>query len=296
MSMTGSVFVTGGSGFIGRNLIEALGDDYDILAPSHAELELLDEEAVAAYLSRHGVDVVVHCAVRPGHRAARDPSQQLQRNLRMFAALARCRERYRRLIFVSSGAVYDARHYEPRLPETAFGRHLPVDDHGFSKFLCAAYAATRPDIVELRCIGVFGRYEDYTIRFISNAICRTLFDLPVTLRQNRRFDYVPVTDLVGVIERFFTCEVRHDAYNVSAPHTWELLDLARLVVGLSGKDLPIVVANEGLGVEYSGDGRRLREDLPEFAFTPLQEAVARLYEWYAQRRESIDRESLLADK
>jgi UDP-glucose 4-epimerase len=296
MSMTGSVFVTGGSGFIGRNLIEALGDGYDILAPSHAELELLDGEAVAAYLSRHCVDVVVHCAVRPGHRAARDPSQQLQRNLRMFATLARCRERYRRLIFVSSGAVYDARHYEPRLPETAFGRHLPVDDHGFSKFLCAAYAATRPDIVELRPFGVFGRYEDYTIRFISNAICRTLFDLPVTLRQNRRFDYVPVTDLVGVIERFFTCEVRHDAYNVSAPHTWELLDLARLVVGLSGKDLPIVVANEGLGVEYSGDGRRLREDLPEFAFTPLQEAVARLYEWYAQRRESIDRESLLADK
>ena len=73
--MTGSVFVTGGSGFIGRNLVEALGDEYDILAPSHAELELLDEEAVATYLNRHRVEVVVHCAVRPGHRAARDPSQ-----------------------------------------------------------------------------------------------------------------------------------------------------------------------------------------------------------------------------
>ena len=296
MAMTGSVFVTGGSGFIGRNLIEALGDHYDMLAPSHDELELLDEDAVAAYLGRHDVDVVVHCAVRPGHRAARDPSGQLQRNLHMFAALARCRERYRRLIFVSSGAVYDARHYEPRLAETAFGRHVPADDHGFSKFLCAAYAATRPDIVELRPFGVFGRYEDYTIRFISNAICRTLVGLPVTLRQNRRFDYVPVSDLVGVIERFFTCEARYDAYNVSAPRTWELLELARLVVSLSGKDLPIVVAREGLGVEYSGDGRRLREELLDFAFTPLQDAVSRLYEWYALRRESIDRESLLVDK
>jgi GDP-L-fucose synthase len=296
MAMTGSVFITGGSGFIGRNLIEALGDDYDILAPSHAELELLDEEAVAAYLGRHDIDVVVHCAVRPGHRAARDPSGQLERNLRMFAALARCRERYRRLIFLSSGAVYDERHYGPRVSETAFGRHVPIDDHGFSKFLCATYAATRPDIVELRPFGVFGRYEDYTIRFISNAICRTLFDLPVTLRQNRRFDYVVVNDLVGVIERFFTCEVRYDAYNVSAPRTWELLELARLVVGLSGKDLPIVVANEGLGVEYSGDSRRLREELPEFAFTPLQESVSRLYDWYALRRESIDRGSLLVDK
>jgi GDP-L-fucose synthase len=294
--MTGSVFVTGGSGFIGRNLVEALGDEYDILAPSHAELELLDEEAVATYLNRHRVEVVVHCAVRPGHRAARDPSQQLQRNLRMFAALARCRERYRRLIFVSSGAVYDARHYEPRLPETAFGRHVPVDELGFSKYLCAAYAATRPDIVELRPFGVFGPYENSGIRFISNAICRTLLDLPVRLRQNRRFDYVPVGDLVGVIERFFTCEARHDAYNVSAEHTWELLDLARLVVGLSGKDLPIVVAHEGLGPEYSGNDGRLRDELPDFAFTAVEDAVTRLYEWYEERRGSIDRAALLADE
>jgi GDP-L-fucose synthase len=118
----------------------------------------------------------------------------------------------------------------------------------------------------------------------------------VRLRQNRRFDYVPVGDLVGVIERFFTCEARHDAYNVSAEHTWELLDLARLVVGLSGKDLPIVVAHEGLGPEYSGDDGRLRDELPDFAFTAVEDAVTRLYEWYEERRGSIDRAALLADE
>ena len=294
--MTEAILVTGGSGFIGRNLTEDLGDRWDILAPTHAELELLDDHRVARYLSSHEVDVVVHCAVRPGHRNASDPSGQLERNLRMFANLARCRGRYRRLVFVSSGAVYDQRHYRPRLPESAFGDHVPADEHGFSKYLCAAYAATRPDIVELRPFGVFGRYEDYAIRFISNAICKTLVGLPVTLRQNRRFDYTPVQDLVRVIERLFTHEARHGAYNVSAPQTWQLLDLARLVVRLSGKDVPVVVANDGMGVEYSGDGRRLREELPDLTTTPVDEAVATLYEWYAERRRLIDRAALLVDR
>ncbi len=267
-----------------------------MLAPTHAELELLDQEQVASYLTTHDVDVVVHCAVRPGHRNARDPSGQLERNLRMFTNLARCRGRYRRLIFVSSGAVYDERHYRPRLPESAFGEHVPVDEHGFSKFLCAAYAATRSDIVELRPFGVFGCHEDYAIRFISNAICKTLVGLPVTLRQNRRFDYTPAQDLVRVIERLFTHDPCHGAYNVSAEQPWELLDLARFVVGLSEKDVPVIVANEGMGVEYSGDGRRLREELPDLVATAVAEAVARLYEWYADRRRLIDREALLVDR
>ncbi len=294
--MTETILVTGGSGFIGRNLTEDLGGRWDILAPTHAELDLLDDERVARYLGSHDVDVVVHCAVRPGHRNAPDPSGQLERNLRMFANLARCRGRYRRLVLVSSGAVYDQRHCRPRLPESAFGDHVPADEHGFSKYLCAAYAATRPDIVELRPFGVFGRYEDYALRFISNAICKTLVGLPVTLRQNRRFDYTPVRDLVRVIERFFTHEARHGAYNVSAPETWQLLDLARLVVRLSGKDVPVVVANDGMGVEYSGDGRRLREELPDLSATPVDEAVVTLYEWYAERRRLIDRAALLVDR
>ncbi len=292
--MSGAVLVTGGAGFIGRNLVAELGERWQVLAPTHGELELLDQERVQAYLAAHAVDVVVHCAVRPGHRHAVDPSGQLERNLRMFANLARCRGRYRRLIFVSSGAVYGG-HERARLPESAFGEHVPADEHGLSKYLCAAYAATRPDMVELRPFGVFGPYEDYAIRFISNAICKTLYDLPVTLRQDRLFDYTPVRHLACVIERFFTHDPAHHAYNVSATEPVHLLDLARLVVRLSGKDVPVVVANEGMGAQYSGDGRRLRIELPDLVPPSVEQAVAELYDWYTQRRAAIDRSLLLVD-
>ena len=53
------LLITGGSGFIGRNLAEQLAGDHEVMAPPRAELDLLDDQAVAAYLSRHAFDVVI---------------------------------------------------------------------------------------------------------------------------------------------------------------------------------------------------------------------------------------------
>ena len=40
-----NILITGGSGFIGKNLREQLQGKYNIYAPSHSELELLDYDA-----------------------------------------------------------------------------------------------------------------------------------------------------------------------------------------------------------------------------------------------------------
>jgi len=290
------VLLTGGSGFIGRNVIAQLGGRYEILAPTHAELELTDADAVAAWLARHPVDAVIHAAVRPGHRNAADPSRQLEVNLRTYLNLIRCRESWGRMLYLSSGAVYGTQGDVVRATEADEGCVVPADEHGFSRYVLAGLARHDPGVVELRPFGVFGKYEDYAIRFISNAICKTLFDLPVTLRRDRRFSYLWVDDLMPVLAHFLEAPAARGAFNVTPDATDSLRDLADLVVAASGKDLPVRVAQEGVGLEYTGDNARLRAEMPDLRFTPTSAAVERLYGWYAAHKSGIVYEELLVDK
>ena len=58
-----TLLITGSSGMVGRNVKEhPKAKDYHLLTPSSAELNLLDKNAVEAYIKAHKPDIVVHCA------------------------------------------------------------------------------------------------------------------------------------------------------------------------------------------------------------------------------------------
>ncbi|MBI3072319.1 MAG: NAD(P)-dependent oxidoreductase [Deltaproteobacteria bacterium] len=290
------VLITGGSGFIGRHLVEAFAARYEVLAPTRAELDLVDASAVKRYLADHPVDVIVHGAVQPGHRASKDPSNQLFKNCRMFFNFARCLRPSQRMIILGSGLVYDLRHYVPKMKETYFDTHVPADEGGFSKYIIAKYAERNAQMTELRLFGVFGAYEDYSIRFISNAICKALFDLPITLRQRRLFDYLYVKDLPAIIEGFFAEPGSETAYNVTPDFAVDLYAIAERVRILMRKDVPILVAEDGFGIEYSGDNARFRQRMPGVHFTALDDAIRDLAGWYRTHKSDIRRDWLLVDK
>lgn len=291
------ILLTGGSGFIGRNLIELMGHKHSILAPSSRELNLLDDNAVRNYLQQHKVDFVIHSATTPGHRNAPPVPDLASRNLRMFFNLARNIHLFEKMIYLGSGAVYDARHYIPRMREDYFDAHVPADAHGLSKYAISKYVEHEPRIIELRLFGVFGKYEDYEIRFISNAICKSLFGLPITIKQNRRFDYLYVNDLPEILEFF----MEHDTgstniFNACNDTSIELIDLAQMVTDISDSQHEVVVKTPGLGLEYSGDNSLLRSFMPEFNLTPMDQAVKELYCWYSDNKHTIDPQLLLVDK
>lgn len=295
--MSKRILLTGGSGFIGRNLLESpLARKYELVAPRHAELELLDEDAVAGFLRDGRFDAVIHNAAKPGHRNAKEPGKVFYENTRMFFNLARNAARFGKMIVIGSGAAYDMRHYRPKMREDYFDAHVPADEHGLCKYVCGKYIEKADNITDLRVFGIYGKYEDYAIRFISNMICKALFGLPLTMKQNRRFDYLWVEDLFPVLEYFIENRPAHKAYNVTPDSSVELLELARLVLKAAGKELPIQAAQPGLGTEYSGDNARLKGEVKGLSFTAHEAAIAKLYSWYEQNKASIDRQVLLADK
>jgi len=97
-------------------------------------------------------------------------------------------------------------------------------------------------------------------------ICKAIFDLPLTMHQNRRFDYLYVNDLSQVVEYFIEHNGRYKAYNVTPDDSIELYQLAQLVLRVAGKDLPIAVVREDMGPEYTGDNTRLRKEMPGVLF------------------------------
>ncbi|MFA5770739.1 MAG: NAD-dependent epimerase/dehydratase family protein, partial [Patescibacteria group bacterium] len=61
-----NILLTGGTGFIGRNLCDGLKDEYKIFTPRHSELEVSDTDAVRKYIIKNKIKVVIHTAVKGG--------------------------------------------------------------------------------------------------------------------------------------------------------------------------------------------------------------------------------------
>jgi len=291
------ILLTGGSGFIGKNILESyLSEKYEIIAPRSSELNLLDQGSVSEFFNNYKIDIIIHGGCKPGHRNAKDPTGIFYANTRMFFNLINHHDKYEKFINIGSGAIYDMRYYKPKLKEEDFGTYIPVDEHGFCKYVVAKHIDHLDRIVDLRVFGIFGKYEDYAIRFISNAICKTIFDLPITIKQNRKFDYIYIDDFMPILDYFIQNDPKYKTYNVTPDKSIELLELAEIVRDISKKDLPVKIAMDGLGLEYSGDNSRLRKEIKFLKFTEITESVENLYNWYSSNSNIINKELLFFDK
>ena len=291
------ILLTGGSGFIGKNIRESyLSSKYEIISPSSKELNVSDESSVDDFFRTHTVDYVIHSAIKPAHRNALDVNNIFYTNTRMFFNLERHKHEYKKMLVIGSGAIYDCRNYRPKMKEDDYTMFIPADDHGYCKYVCEKVIEHSTNIYDLRVFGIFGKYEDYAIRFISNAICKTIFDLPITIKQNRKFDYLFVDDLYKILDWFIEQNPLYKSYNITPDSSISLYELASIVKKISKKDLPIIVHQEGDGLEYSGDNTRLISELTKFSFTPIEEAIKQLYFWYLDKKDSLNINLLLTDK
>ena len=290
------ILITGGSGFIGRNLVQELASTHEVLAPSSVELNLLRAQDVRDYLNSHRVDVVVHAATTRSNRRVTAPTDLIDRNCRMFFNLARNQGRFGKMIHFGSGAQYGDRTQLPaQVGESYFDTRVPVDPYGFSKYICAKYIEHSDRILDLRLFAVFGPHEDYTVRFISNACCRALRGLPIVLRQNVVFDYLYVKDLARITRWFIGNDARYRAYNVCSGRPMALRELASIVAEVSGRNPAVSVAKTGMDSEYTADNSRLLTEIGAYQFSDLRSSVGELYEWYRANPDLVDSDVLEFD-
>ena len=291
------VILTGGSGFIGRNLRESfLSEKYELLAPTRSEMNLLDEHSVQSFFKKNPCDVLIHSAIKPANRAASDLNRIMSDNSIMFFNILHNEEAFGKLIHLGSGSGYDMRYYKPKIKEVDFGEHIPIDELGLYKYMVGKYAEFSSKIIDLRLFGIYGKYEDYSIRFISNMICKAILGLPLTMKQDRKFDYLFVDDFPKILEYFIDKKPKFSAYNITPDSSIALSQIAQSVLDIGGYNLPIEINSPCQGLEYSGDNSRLKQEIESIQFTELDEGIQKLFSYYRDNKDIIDPRLLEIDK
>ena len=293
--MEKSVLLTGGSRFIGRNIREFFSDKYKVISPGSSELNLLNEKAVTDFFSKNSFDYIFHCAGVGVSRGDKE-NAVLEKNLKMFHNLFNAYSKEdTKLVLFGSGAEYNKENSLEKVKEAEFNRSIPKDPYGYAKYAISNEIKDYNDVVVLRLFGVYGKYEDYAYRFISNAIVRNCFKLPIIINRNVVFDYLYVKDLVKILEKIVNRFPRYKHINVTPDESIDLVSIANIVNEIGDYSSEIRVLNQGWGKSYTGDNGWLREEYPDLEFTSIYDGIKELYEYYRDNLELVDQGKLSID-
>ncbi len=269
------ILITGSNGFIGKNIKEHFHSKFkEIFAPKRDELNLLDTDAVESYIKKHNFDVIIHCCVT---------LTSIEQNLKMYFNIERLSNTFGKLICIGSGAEFDGKNYVPKMKENYFQKNIPPksDIYGYSKYEIAKdILKKKRNIFNLRVFGIFGKYEDYRRRLISNNICKLLRGENIVLNKNGCFDYMYINDFSMIVEKFINEDPRYSTYNTCTGEVIEFLTIAKIINEIDGSEKPIEIKQEGINPEYSGNNLRFTEEFGPMNLTDPKIAIKELYNWY----------------
>ena len=172
----GPAFVTGGSGFVGRHVVAAL--DGPVTAPPHAELDLLDAEAVRSAVAAASPGVIFHLAALASvGRSWEDPARVLRENVEMTVNVleaVRAEATEAAVVIASSGEIYGP---PDRLPVEESAPLRPQSPYAVSKAACDLLAGQYADahglrVVRLRAFNQAGpgQSDDYVMGTIARQV------------------------------------------------------------------------------------------------------------------------------
>lgn len=290
------MLILGVTGFIGKTLREYYieNNNYKVYSPTSMELNLLEQESVYEYLQINKFDIIIHAAnYGIGQDKNKDKNKILENVIRMFLNLQACKDLYGKLIHLGSGAEYDKQHPIISVRESEMGKFIPIDQYGLAKYVINDITEKSDNIYNLRLFGIFGKYEYWPVKFVSNICCKAVKGLPLTIRQNVIFDYLWIDDFCRIMDWFIENKPMYHTYNITTNNKIDLLTLCNKVKEVSNKDLPVYVCRDGMGFEYTGNNDRLIKELGHFEFTPIEDSLRELYLWYLKNEDKIDLMSLL---
>jgi UDP-N-acetylglucosamine/UDP-N-acetylgalactosamine 4-epimerase len=306
--------VTGGAGFIGSHLVDALlgqGHTVRVLdnlatgnranlhlatTATQANLELIWGDLRSYHIVQEavqGVEYILHQAALPSvPRSVKDPLTAHEVNVAGTLNLLHValKAGVKRLVFASSSSIYGD---NPTLPKVESMTPTPRSPYAITKLTGELYCKTFWDLygletVCLRYFNVFGPRQDpnsFYSAVIPKFITAAIRDEPVVIHgdgeQSRDFTYV---DNV-VRANLLACqapEVAGQAINISCGERYSLLSLVEAIGKLIGKRMTVehVAARPGDVKHSQADIERAGRVLGYEPSTGFFEGLKRTVAWY----------------
>lgn len=152
------ILMTGSTGFIGQNVLPILQNkQFDIYAPTRAELNLKSEGEVAKCLKDEKFDTILHLAnPTPGKNSLDSASTMTDDSLRIFLNLYNHSDLYGKMIYSGSGAEFDKSQDIDMITESECFRSVPKDSYGLAKMAMNHMALQSSNIYNFRIFGCYG--------------------------------------------------------------------------------------------------------------------------------------------
>lgn len=302
--------VTGGAGFIGSNLVDALlllghevlviddfstGKEANLLSARTngaviAPLDIRDGVALANAVRDARPEVIFHLAARKDVRkSVLEPALDARTNVEgTINVLEAARLTDARVINVSTGgAIYG---HTDVLPTPEHVDPVPQAPYGLSKYCAEQYVRLYGRLFETRAVtarlgNVYGPRQDPlgeagVIAIFCGLVVRGLAPTVYgTGRQTR--DYVYVDDVIGGLISLVEHPQAHGEYNIGTGRGSSVLDVIAVLASHADGDFEPVFAEQRAGeIEHSClDVHRARTDLAWGARVDLSAGLSRTIEW-----------------
>lgn len=305
-----NVLVTGGAGFIGSHLVEALVADgaevavvdnlshgsFNNLAACLRSIEFLKMDVLAPkaqdLIATRQFDVVYHLAsnayVPP---SVKDPTTDFRVNLlatfRLLETI-RLRSPNTTVVYFSSAAVYGS---PERIPIDEAAPLAPISPYGVSKLAAERYVAVYSHLyglkaASLRLFSVYGpRQTKQVVYDLMKKLHHDPQELPMHGDGSQIRDFCYVDDVVNAALIILARgRLAGEVYNVASGTGCSIRDLAQLTCEVMGLTPRFIFS----GAVRPGDAQKWVADLTRLqaiAYSPqvsLPEGIARAYCWYQQ--------------
>lgn len=314
-----NAFVTGGTGFVGANLVGRLVGEgahvvclqRDAVQPNSLDLlglrgkvtvvngELEDLELLSRILNEYEIDAVFHLAAQAIVGAAnRSPISTFETNIRgTYMLLEACRvtKSVSRIIVASSDKAYGSNPKLPYREDFPLQGTFPYDvSKSCTDLLSRSYATTYDlPVVVTRSANIYGPADLNLSRIIPGTIVSVLRGESPVIRSDgtplREFVYVDDVASAYLLLAENMEKANGEAFNIGTNESVQILALTNLIIRLAGREAdikPNILLQRKIEREIDAQylsADKIRDRLGWTASVDLESGLRTSIEWYNER-------------